>query len=174
MHQHHCPTCGRRFKSIRDYPRVLVLSYERLPIPEAVDRFSEAAAEKSLARKRGEGRPANWSGDDGINRTPEIASACARADVQQYLERLAQLAGQIVDPAELNPPFKPSERFKRTHPIPETKLFLSLTEEKPDDVSEGIAVIEVYCAGPNMGSAGGPTLLALGPIGRIRYQGLLL
>src|ERR1019366_109878 len=101
MHQHHCPTCGRRFKSIRDYPRVLVLSYERLPIPEAVDRFSEAAAEKSLARKRGEGRPANWSGDDGINRTPEIASACARADVQQYLERLAQLAGQIVDPAEL-------------------------------------------------------------------------
>jgi hypothetical protein len=174
MHQHRCPTCGRKFKSIRDYPRVLVLSFERLPIPEAVDRWSEAAAEKWLERKRSEGRAANRSGDDGINRTPEIANAYAQAEVQEYLERLAKLAGQIVDPAHLKPPFKPSGRFKFAHPIPETKLFLSLTEEKSDDASEGVAEVEVYCAGPNLGSAGGPTLQALGAIGRLRYQGLLL
>jgi hypothetical protein len=172
MHQHRCPTCGRKFKSIRDYPRVLVLSFERLPIPEAVDRLSEAAAEKWLERKQSKGRAANR--DDGINRTPEIARACAQEEVQEYLERLAQLIGQIEDPAQLKPPFEPSGRFKWAHPIPETKLFLSLREEKPEDVGEGIADVEVYCAGPNMGSAGGPTLQALGSIGRIRYQGLLL
>jgi hypothetical protein len=92
----------------------------------------------------------------------------------EYLERLSKLANQIVDPAELKPPFPPSGRFKWAHPVPKTKLFLSLTEEKPDDTAEGVAVVEVYCDGPNMGSAGGPTLQALGAIGRLHYQGLLL
>jgi hypothetical protein len=173
MHQHHCPTCGRKFKSIRDYPRVLVLSFERLPIPEAVDRLSEAAAAKRLARKRSEAREAKLS-DDGINRTPEVARVCALAAVQEYFERLLKLPGQIVQPAELEPPFEPSGRFKWAHPVPGTKLFLSLTEEKSEHASEGISEVEVYCHGPNMGSAGGPTLQALGSIGRLRYQGLLL
>jgi hypothetical protein len=173
MHQRRCPTCGREFKSIRDYPRVLVLSFERLPIPEAVDQLSEAAAKKWLARRRTGGRAANRAGG-GINLTPKIARACAQADVQEYLTRLAQLTGQILDPAQLKPPFTPSGRFKWAHPIPETKLFLSLTEEKPEDAVEGVAEVEVYCTGPNMGSAGGPTLQALGSIGRIRYQGLLM
>src|SRR5438445_134293 len=108
MHQHRCPTCGRDFKSIREYPRVLVLAFERLPIPEAVARMSGEAAEKWLVRQRSEGTTTDRPRDDGINRTPEIASACARADVQEYLVRLAQLTGQIVDPAELKPPFEPS------------------------------------------------------------------
>jgi hypothetical protein len=172
MHQDHCPTCGRQFKSIHDYPRVLVLSFERLPIPEALDQFSEAAAEKGLARKRSTGRTANR--DDVINRTPEIARACARAEVQDYLERLAQLSGQILEPDQLKPTFKLSGYFKWAHPIPETELFLSLKEEKTADVADGVAYVKVYCHGPNMGSAGGPTLQALGSIGRLHYQGLLL
>lgn len=36
---HHCPTCGREFKDILDYPRVRILDFARLPIPEAVDSF---------------------------------------------------------------------------------------------------------------------------------------
>jgi hypothetical protein len=170
MHHAHCPTCGRKFKSIRDYPRVLVLSFERLPVPEAVDRHSREATAKWLARKRIEGHAA----DDGINRMPEIAKACVLAEVQEYFARLAKLAGQIVAPNDLKPRFEPSGRFKWAHPIPKTKLFLSLKEEKPADVREGLAVVEVHCAGPNLGSAGGPTLQALGAIGQIRYQGLLL
>jgi hypothetical protein len=166
MHHHQCPTCGRKFKGIRNYPRVLVLSFERLPIPEAVDQFSEAAAKKWLAGKR--------RGEEGINRTPEIAAACARTDVQQYLERLARLEGQIVDPAELAPPFEPSGHFKRAHPIPETDLFLSLSDDESKAEEEGVADVEVFCPGPNLGRAGGATLLALGSIGRIHYQGLLL
>src|SRR5438445_367422 len=130
MHQAHCPTCGRKFKSIRDYPRVLVLSFERLGIPEAIDRMSEAAAEKWLARKRSTGRAADR--DEGINRTPEIARACAREEVQEYLARLAQLTGQIVNPEQLKPPFEPWGRFTWAHSIPESELFLALKEEKPE------------------------------------------
>ena len=77
-------------------------------------------------------------------------------------------------PSLCNRAGKPSGQFKFAHPIPETKLFLSLTEEKADNPSAGVADVEVYCDGPNLGSAGGPTLLALGAIGRIHYQGLLL
>jgi hypothetical protein len=174
MHQHRCPTCGRKFKSIRDYPRVLVLSFERLPIPEAVDRMSEAAADKWLARRRSQGIAAIPFGDEGINRTPEIANACAQAEVQEYFNRLSQLTGQIVIPADLKPPFEPDGRFKWAHAIPESKLFLALNEEPSEAENERIAEIEIHCSGPNLGSAGGPTLQALGSIGRIRCQGLLL
>src|SRR5436190_1068434 len=101
MHQHRCPTCGREFKSIRHYPRVLVLGFERLPIPEAVDTTSAEAAEKWLARNRGERSARNVAGPEGINRTPEIANVCARTDVQEYLDHLAKLVGQTVEPAQL-------------------------------------------------------------------------
>jgi hypothetical protein len=33
---------------ILDYPRVRILSFELLPLPEAVDDMSDAAAQKSL------------------------------------------------------------------------------------------------------------------------------
>jgi hypothetical protein len=78
-----------------------------------------------------------------------------------------------VSPAQLKPPFEPSGRFKWAHPIPGTKLFLSLSEGETAAEEERVAEIEVHCHGPNMGSAGGPTLLALGSIARLRYQGLL-
>jgi hypothetical protein len=135
--------------------------------------MSREARAKRLARRHNQGQEPK-PGDEGINRTPEIASLCAQAEVQEYLERLASLTGQILDPAQLKPPFEPSGRFKWAHPVPQTKLFLSLTEEKPEDTSDGAAVVEVYCDGPNMGSAGGPTLQRLGSIGRLYYQGLLL
>ena len=51
---HHCPACGREFKDILDFPRVRILEFERLPIPEAIDSMSGAAAEKRLARSRAE------------------------------------------------------------------------------------------------------------------------
>jgi len=35
------------------------------------------------------------------------------------------------------------------------------------------AEIQVHCDGPNLGSAGGPTLQPLGAISRLRYEGLL-
>jgi hypothetical protein len=73
---HHCPACDRAFESILDYPRIRVLSFKRLPIPEAVDYSSDAAASKSLARKRRDLLdPATWR-EEGINMTPQIEQAC--------------------------------------------------------------------------------------------------
>ncbi len=174
MQEHLCPACGRKFKNIRDSPRVLVLSFELLPLPEAVDQFSDAAAHKRLARKRHEGPRAKFADMDGINRTPEIADACARQDVQDYLQSLTQLAGQTVTPSQLEPPFERSGYFRWAHKIPQSKLFLALGEGVPTCSDERVAELEIHCAGPNMGSAGGPTLQTLGSIGRLHYQGLLL
>jgi hypothetical protein len=171
MHQLRCPTCGREFKSIHAYPRVLILRFERLPVPEAVDRHSAAAMEKRLVRKHRYDLSAE---EVSINRTPEVAQVCANKEVEEFLAYLGGLVGQIVEPTKLKLPFKPSGIFKWAHPVPGTELFISLREEKPEDVQQGIADVEVYCDGPNLGSAGGPTLQPLGSIGRLGYQGLLL
>jgi hypothetical protein len=36
-----------------------------------------------------------------------------------------------------------------------------------------VAEVQIHCKGPNLGSAGGPTLQRLGAIARLRYEGLL-
>src|SRR5437016_9596808 len=87
--QHVCPTCRREFRSVLDYPRVRVVALEELPIPEAVDRHSDAAARKRQARR------ADATGsleeqlkrlDQGINMTPAIAEACRTAAVRELSE----------------------------------------------------------------------------------------
>src|SRR6266852_7892510 len=39
----HYPACGRGFASILDYPRVRILVFERLAIPEVLDSWSPTA-----------------------------------------------------------------------------------------------------------------------------------
>jgi hypothetical protein len=66
-----CPCCERPFRRVVDYPRVRVQSFERLPLPEAVDTMSEAAAEKWLARRRqANADDRSELREDGINMTP--------------------------------------------------------------------------------------------------------
>ncbi len=167
-----CPCCQRPFRGIMDFPRVRLLTFERLPIPEAVDTMSEAAAEKWLARRR-KAAPNDLHGfqSDGINMTPVIEQACNSEWVIDYLQRLSSLVGKTVKPAGLLPP-KPHHRiFKWAHPIPDTKLFLSLGDA--DDEPTKSAEVQIHCDGPNLGSAGGPTLQRLGPIARVGFKGLL-
>jgi len=174
--QHHCPCCGREFKDILDYPRVRILHFERLPIPEAVDSFSGAAAEKRLARWR-----ARRSGpddmpslrEDGINMTPIIAQACDRTEVQDYFAQLAALQGREVEPRELLPRFPVHGIFKRAYPVADSGIYLVLSDAESQADTVRMAEVEVLCDGPNMGSAGGPTLQSLGAVARIRYEGLL-
>ena len=133
----HCPACGREFKHILDYPRVRILDFERLPIPEAVDSFSAAAAEKRLRRLRaGRSDAEAVSGDrqrgplrqDGINMTPQIAQACQTCEVQDYLARLAALRGREVAPQDLLPPLAAHGQFKWAHPVAGTGIYLSLSD----------------------------------------------
>ena len=173
---HHCPACGREFKHILDYPRVRILTFERLPIPEAVDCWSGAAAEKRLSRLRAE----QFSPDvppggrqDGINITPQIARACDANEVQEYLARLAALRGRVVAPQELLPPFAAQGHFKWAYPVAEAGIYLSLSDSEAPADDTRIAEVQVHCDGPNLGSAGGPTLQPLGAVARLRYEGLL-
>lgn len=171
--EHHCPACGREFKSILDYPVVRILSFERLPIPEAMDYLSGAAAAKRLAQQRMEqvGPEAGWL--DGINLTPAIARACDTGEVQDYLNRLSTLSDQEVAPHQLLPSLQAHRYFKWAYPVADTGIYLSLSDSDAPASGGRTAEVQVHCAGPNFGSAGGPTLQPLGAIARLRYQGLL-
>ena len=174
---HHCPTCGREFKDIRDYPRVRILEFERLPIPEAIDSMSGAAAEKRLARSRAERLISNAPPglrQDGINMTPVIARACDTSEVQDYFGRLAALQGREVAPQELLPSLAAHRTFKWAYPVPDTGIYLSLSESETSTDTARVAEVQVHCDGPNMGSAGGPTMQSLGAVARLHYEGRLV
>jgi hypothetical protein len=187
--QHHyvCPACQRRFKSVLSYPAVEVLEFERLPTPEAVDSFSDEAAQKWLERRRRDPQGTKGLTDEGINRTPTIAEACERPDVRDYFDRLRSLVGREVNPRELLPPFKVDSYFRRTYPIPGTRLYLAIGDDQagtehgtehsasaePSQAESRVATIDVLCRGINLGSAGGPTLQVLGAVARLSYVGLL-
>jgi hypothetical protein len=150
-----------------------VLSFERLPIPETVDYMSEAAAEKTLARKRQEHSGHGTHRDDGINLTPEMARACDTPQVQEYLAHLAELPGKRVSPRELLPSLKRDAYFRWAYPIPNTALYLGLDDPVPPSRDKGTTEVQFYSEGPNFGSGGGPTLQLLGAIARLEYQGVL-
>jgi hypothetical protein len=169
---HCCPTCGRDFKSVLDYPRVRVIAFEQLPIPEAIDTFSAEAARKRIHRMRGPLDDPEKLLSGGINMTPEIERACSTREVQQYFARLQSIVGSEVNPRELLPPLPANGYFKWAYPVPSTGIYLSLSEAATEG-RERIAEVEVHCNGPNMGSAGGPTLQPLGAVGRLTYEGLL-
>jgi hypothetical protein len=181
-HPHHCPACRREFKHILEYPRVRVLGCERLPIPEAVDYWSTAAIEKKMARRRAEQQDFAAPGaggeewlrrKEGINMTPVIAEIVNRPEIEDYLARLAALVGQEVAPQGLLPPLAPHGYFKWAYPIAKTGVYLSLSESEQAVSDARAAEVQLHCDGPNLGSAGGPTLQPLGAIARLRYQGLL-
>jgi hypothetical protein len=170
---HSCPTCGRDFKCALDYPRVRVIGFEVLPIPEAIDTFSAEAARRRLSRMRAAmGDPSNLLAG-GINMTPEIERACSTKDAQDYFARLASLVGQEVNPRVLLPSFPADGYFKWAYPVPSTEIYLSLSEAEASVRLERVAEVEAHCRGPNMGSAGGPTLQPLGAVARLKYEGVL-
>jgi hypothetical protein len=156
-----------------DFPRVRVISFDRLPLPEAVDDMSEAAAQKSLEWHRRNPADDHWS-RRGINMTPEIERACHTDQVQEYLTRLSDMVGEDTEPTQLLPSFPADSLFKGAHRVADTLIFLGLTEGDPSDDGTRLAEVQTLSRGPNLGSAGGPTLLHLGAIARLKYQGLLL
>lgn len=170
---HNCPACGRQFNNIMDYPYVRIVSFERLPIPEAIDFTSGAAVEKSLSSQRKEPTTPDSLKHSGINMTPKIGVAYNTTEVIEYLTYLSTLTGQEVIPGKLLPPLKAHGIFKWAYPVSDTGIYLSLNDSAPPIEEKGIAEVQVHCEGPNLGSAGGPSLQQLGTIALIHYQGLL-
>jgi hypothetical protein len=170
---HCCPTCGRAFTSVFEYPRVRIFGFERLPIPEAIDTFSAEAARRRLARTRNLSEDPARLMTGAINMTPEIERACSTTEVQDYLKRLDTLVGRELKPQELLPPLEAHGFFKWAYPIPSTCIYLSLSDATSTEGNKRAAHVEVHCDGPNMGSAGGPTLQPLGAVARLTYEGEL-
>src|SRR5438132_9524910 len=158
LDRHICPTCRREFRGVLDYPRVRVVALEELPIPEAVDRHSDAAARKRQARRTdatGSLEEQLKRLDQGINLTPAIAEACRTAAVRDYLKQLAALCGQEVEPALLLPRLKPDATFRGAYPIPGTGLYLSLDEGAPTAAGGRTAEVQILCDGPNLAPPAG-------------------
>lgn len=59
------------------------------------------------------------------------------------------------------------------YPVADTGIYLAPAEAETTTEAGRVAEVEVLCDGPNMGSAGGPTLQSPGAVARIRYEGLL-
>ena len=168
---HNCPACSRQFQNILDYPYVRIDSFERMPIPEAIDHISGTAAEKRLQRAKASG--VDDLKRDGINMTPEIEKVYNTVEVVDYLAHLSTLTGQELVPNKLLPPFKSHGYFKWAYPVANTNIYISLKDPELPVDGKGTAEIQLHCKGPNLGSAGGATLQRLGTIACIHYQGLL-
>ncbi|MBI5066362.1 hypothetical protein HZA97_09085 [Candidatus Woesearchaeota archaeon] len=92
--------------------------------------------------------------------------------VNTYLSRLESLVGKEVPSSEVLPKFKNDSYFKFAFEIPETPYLLSVHDEKEQTSDkERIAIVHIYGEGPNLGSAGGPTIGSLAQVARITYQG---
>lgn len=168
-----CSCCLRAFEKMQDYPLILVRRVERLPLPEFMDHFSAEAAQLQLQLYREERQDPNRLWSAGINRTPEIAAAYESEEVQKYLRFLESHQGQEVAPDELAPQSTSHAYFKGTYPIPDTRILLSLLEGEPEG-AERICSVMFLGEGPNLGSAGGPTLQLYGAVANVRYEGRLM
>jgi hypothetical protein len=105
--------------------------------------------------------------------TPEIDRACQTPQVQHYLTHLNEFVGHETEPSELLPTFPADRTFKGAHPVADTPILLSLDEDDPTTDGKRTAIVQTLYRGPNLGSAGGPTLMHLGPIARLTYAGIL-
>lgn len=164
-----CPCCQRPFQRITDYPLVFVKEVEVLAVPEVVDSASEEAARAWIRLANDPSGPRQ--SQPGINRTPEVAVAYEK--LQDYFRAVVNLKGQTIEPNRLNPPFTPDRYFRWAYPIPGTDLFVSLRDRETTAL-ERTCEVEIHGRGPNLGSAGGPTLQPFGSVARITYKGRLV
>ena len=170
-----CPCCSRAFERMQDYPRVLVRRVEMLSLPEVIDYWSDEAAMESLKRRRTSNDDPSDQGTltTGINRTPETAEAYQSQVVRTYLRTLAGHEGQEIAPEKLAPGLEPDRYFRWAYPIPGTRLYIALSEAESEG-EERVCQVTLHGKGPNLGSAGGPTLQPFGAVASIYYKGRLM
>lgn len=167
-----CPACLRPFEKMLDYPLILVREVDIHPVSEVIDYFSEEAQRARIAHgpAADQQSPARDPNLQGINRTPEIAAAYESEWVQRYFQVLRSQQGKLLSPRDLLPRLEPDAYFRWAYPVPGTRLYLTLSEATPQRVDQ---ISQVMCCsrGPNLGSAGGPTLQHLAAFASIHYEG---
>lgn len=91
--------------------------------------------------------------------------------VKQYFEALEQVVGQEIPTSRLLPNWEHDGYF-RVYQIPNADgLALNLNESGKRTNGHRVSEINLFDKGPNMGSAGGPTLSKILQVGHIKYAG---
>ena len=108
-------------------------------------------------------------------KAPEISKLLGENEpVKKYMSSIKKLEGKEVTRSKVLPNFKKDNVFKEFYRIPGIEdLYLSLEERETKSGKGRLTELSVYGKGPNIGSAGGPTLKKISQIGKINYEGLL-
>ena len=190
-----CPSCCRELTQLTDYPRILVVNFERLDMPKntkfpfsdhsiyvrkgsssanknppdaVVDFFDKNKETKSFSYKGWEwNRDRNW-----YNRHQSDQSGIISSAINPYLDGLLKKIGKEVEQTEFLPKFK-RDGYIKSFNIPGTGYSCDFWEKDKKE-TPSIAEFHLLGPGPNMGSAGGPTLQSYGLVGKLEYEGRLI
>ena len=110
------------------------------------------------------------SGRGVRNMTPEIAAAVDSRPFREWLSCLERMVGTEVRTEDLPPPFEIDSIFRWARVIPGSRLSVGIDDA---NLESSTAEVILHARGPNLGSAGGPTRMPVGPIVQMPYEGLL-
>ena len=193
-----CPTCERQFQELDDYPLIYVVSFNRRGIPVDlkfpfydftlfIGPNSEASNEKPpkavldffKGNKQAEKfeykgwkwtKQGNW--DTGIYKRKNLDQReIIVASLNPYLDSLEGFVGKEVLRSELLPQFPRDRYFRYSFGIPNTAYQLMFSEKGKTPAGLRIAELHLMGKGPNLGSAGGPTIRSLAQVGKLGYEG---
>lgn len=103
--------------------------------------------------------------------TPGVRQAYENPEIQRYLESLESYVGRDVRTRDILPTWERGERF-RAFWLPNQQYSVKFHEkDKAGDYRN--SDLNLMGHGPNMGRAGGPTLMILMTLGTITYEGRL-
>ncbi len=93
------------------------------------------------------------------------------ARLNPYLDSLEGLVGREVPKAELLRQFPRDGYFRFAFNIPDTVYKLMFDEKGKTPAGLRVAELQLMGEGPNLGSAGGPTIQGLAKVGHLEYEG---
>jgi len=164
-----CPTCLRPFTDVRDYPVTTVTKIEFPDHGIVLDTCTWASGGYRLDAEALQIGETAWN---------EISGNTA---LQEYLSGLKGISEQVpqkLKPEDLLPHWPKDSYYQHAYPIPGN--FESTDSAKRygwnkyyicESTDEGISKVALWTKGPNMGSAGGPSIQQVGVVATIHFQG---
>lgn len=193
-----CPACEREFKSLNDYPLIYVASFNRKSIPsdlkfpfhdwtlfvgpnsevnnerppaEVLDFFKQNRGAKQFEYNGWKWKlNGKWENGHYMRENPDQKEIII-TKLNPYLDKLESLVGKEVPKAELLPHFPRDSYFKCSFAIPDTAYQLMFDEQRKTQLGLRTTKLHIMGEGPNLGSAGGPTIQSLAKIGHLEYEG---
>lgn len=195
-----CPVCARRFEKLEDFPIIYLRNIKRQEIPSDlvfpyrdfeiyVDQESRNVNEKvpkeveEFFRKNREAKEFEYEGwiweiskfgtNNNYYRSQKNQRSIIVKHLNNYLNVIEKLVGKEIPAAHFLPQFNRDSYFDFAYSIPETGYQIMFSEKEKRGEIRNTELI-IMGEGPNLGSAGGPTLEDLSIIAEIEYEGRLL